>query len=117
MTPGLLLYYLILKLPLELFYTSNSSHPNFLSESIIAMDIFAPLLLALSAIEEGEYGINDMIAIILDTLNVLNLPPTPISDSVLTPSISKVIVMPNPFSSQMSFCFETKEPLNSNTDI
>ncbi|HQK57597.1 MAG TPA: C25 family cysteine peptidase [Candidatus Syntrophosphaera thermopropionivorans] len=103
----------------ELFYTSNSSHPNFPIGIYNSNGYFRTVAssFALSAIEEGEFGINDMIAIILDTLNVLNLPPTPISDSVLTPSISKVITMPNPFSSQMSFCFETKEPSKTQIQI
>jgi len=47
MTPGLLLYYLILKLPLNYFILLIALIPISLSESIIAMDIFARLLLLL----------------------------------------------------------------------
>ena len=58
-----------------------------------------------------------MVTVILDTLDVLNLLPTPCSDPYLSPVISRIITMPNPFSSQLSFSFETKEPITAQIQI
>jgi len=103
----------------ELFYTFNSSHPNFSIGIYNSNGYFRTIAssFALSSIEEGEYGIKDMVTVILDTLDVLNLLPTPCSDPYLSPVISRIITMPNPFSSQLSFSFETKEPITAQIQI
>ena len=58
-----------------------------------------------------------MITAILDTLDVLNLLPTLCSDPIITPSISRVITMPNPFALQINFCLETKTATKTQIQI
>jgi hypothetical protein len=103
----------------ELFFTSNTINPNFPIGIYNSNGSYRTIAssFALSAIEEGEYGINDMITVILDTLDVLNLLPTLCSDPIITPSISRVITMPNPFAVQINFCLETKTATKTQIQI